>query len=307
MEPPKTEHVNASRREPRYWLGSFGLLLTTILVSFLVALTVEIDPSAFFAALLAFLILAVLWSGWLAWINVRRITTRGRINRFGALVIALFLISSILFIGIPALQRSRCGTWTMPVYRWFDDAGMQVSAWLADHDEMPPRLDTLLAPGLARLVLSDQIAGEPEDYRVGSLNLYDAVYSEGTVDEREWLENTESLEPAGGDWERVGPALMSRELSAWQSDHEDVIVLAVLGMRRCGAFGGSRLPKAIALFETASDESRPAGLDLDDRWGRTRFDEMVAADRAARAELGLSEPPDYAAVIREYVEAQKEQ
>ena len=111
------------------------------------------------------------------------------------------------------------------------------------------------------------------------------------------LEDEIAKDPPAGVWERMGEIVMSREEAAYTSGRSDLVAGYLL-------YAGER-------FDVRGDgKSAFVFADGSARYVRVlpksqQYEGLVAADRAARKELGLSEPPDYAAVIQEYVEKQK--
>jgi len=79
----------------------------------------------------------------------------------------------------------------------------------------------------------------------------------------------------------------------------------VIGFALLSGYGRQRAWPGMAVFLMSDGSTRAVFVGGGDA-EPARYRMMVQDDRVVRAELGLSDPPDYAAIIREYVDAQKD-
>jgi len=108
-----------------------------------------------------------------------------------------------------------------------------------------------------------------------------------------------ATQAGGSEWEALGQIMLSREIEAFEDFPSGVIVGHFLYPSFETQAG---MPiRVLFLFADMSVQVVPVQL-----LGRQpdAYDRLIAIDRDTRQELGLNEPPDYAAVIREYMEAE---
>jgi len=107
------------------------------------------------------------------------------------------------------------------------------------------------------------------------------------------------------EWDQLGRFMVSREIAAHESWRSDVIVgyqLGDYGVMSGDLFGGD--PNRPFSTNLLFADNHVSLHRVNDRWGND-FAEAVEADRLARQELGLSEPPEYERVIREFMAKQR--
>jgi len=100
-------------------------------------------------------------------------------------------------------------------------------------------------------------------------------------------------------WEQIGDIMLSREPAAFSGYRRDLIT----GFFLYPSWGASWRRPALVNFVFGDNRVQSLPVRLDGKQSSEYLD-VIAADRRVRAAAGLSEPLDYAAVIREYMESQ---
>ncbi|MFG0273948.1 MAG: hypothetical protein ACF8QF_02710 [Phycisphaerales bacterium] len=187
---------------------------------------------------------------------------------------SVFLPTLLIGVFVPAYQRSRCGTWIFVAQEFLlsyhqrafeaievgEEFPASIALWVADGEVSDTFFTT---PLCGRFMLNDIQVGE---WTLGNLQ-------RGDVTRAQLGEAAQRLLP--GDWERVGPFLVCRDAGAIRSRH----------------------PGLIIGFQHEAEPNREywAFVFANSRTGTywaNHLDFIVAADAAARRELGLSPIPE---------------
>lgn len=203
-------------------------------------------------------------------------------------VFAAYLFWSLALPGLgvvvlaPAYQRSACGAWlfvaedflasyrncAFEVIEQDEELPRSIALWVADGDIDDTYFTT---PLCGRFTL--------DDIRVGEWSLGDL--QAGRVTREQIGEAAENLSP--GDWERVGPFFLCREAAALRSDHPDLII----GFQQ----QAEKPNEEYWAFVFANWRTRTIWAD--------HLEFVVAADAAARRELGLARTPEFGPIAIE--------
>lgn len=222
--------------------------------------------------------------------------------RIGWVLLAILLLTLFLGVGLPAYLRARCGAQGLLSQTVLKNLCGTVYEEIDITGTLPPRL-ALVFVQHGPLPIDEYEPCLPRvETRIGPFELAKVYQGEQPFhDFKEYAEK----HPAEGEWEQIGRFMISREIAAYKTFRPDVIIgfqLGDYGMMKDGLSGGD--PNRRISVGIASAAMHTGSYVIGGEWDDD-FEEIIDADRLAREELGLSEPPEYERVIRNFMAEQR--
>jgi len=211
------------------------------------------------------------------------------------------LCLTVIGIGmlLPALQRSSGGTRALRDGAQLKQAHLGMATHFNEYGSIAPSWAIMIyngyiVPDICFSVYSPRNIRPADEITLGSYSVNDLYDPSTTLEE---ITTEAFLTVPNEPWERIGDLLLSREVEAVDSFNSEIVagVMLVAGKKDTDAIATNFVfaDNHVALIPiNEAGSERPAYLA------------MIEADRRARESRGMSEPPDYAALIRAHTAEQ---
>ena len=218
---------------------------------------------------------------------------------FFGLFVVLVVIVGMLGVLLPALQRDKRVNNALSDGQMLKQVHLATSVYVTNKDEVPPSWMYLIHNGtiVSEICISTNNPRREWENLEPTLGRYSVadLYDPDTTIE---MLGTEAARVVPDEpWERIGDLLVSREVEAQTSFRADLVA--------CVTLMAERRARGTYTTHLAFADNHVVKIDIGSSDAQTaEYRRIIDADRAARTELGMSDPPDYATLIRSHTAEQ---